>query len=450
MAMIMKLLLWLVIAFSMVIAFPLVTSIRALPQQQQQTCPDGSQPDSSGNCPSTQQLQPTTPSQQPTTTPTQPTNVTQPINSTRNATTPTGPVLTPLGNKTIPAPPATNKTLPVFPGAPVTPPTLPNKTLPVFPGAPVTPPTLPNKTLPVFPSAPVTPPTPPSQPTGNTTTPPIAPPPAPPTPPPKPITNITVPVSPTPTGGTIVAPVLGVNIGVANNLLQLINIFQQNINIGPTIINNQVVNNINNINTITTVNNQVIQNTVIKNPQGVVVKPTPQVIVVNKLTPTTQVVIPPKFCKITDVDEIHGNLVIICVKKIDHDDKDAHHVHHHHFIVIVTKEIVHEHPAAQLIQIFLDTHGKGKFANLDFYPAADHFVHLKGTFTNTFTLLHSKIITLQFGPKNTPDKFGIKHSVAVVGIIKKGQTFRFDLNTGYKVKIAQDAFPHLKGLLSAT
>ena len=77
-------------------------------------------------------------------------------------------------------------------------------------------------------------------------------------------------------------------------------------------------------------------------------------------------------------------------------------------------------------------------------------MHLKGKFTNTFTLLHSKIITLQFGPKNTPDKFGIKHSVAIVGIIKKGQTFRFDISTGYKVKTAQDAFPSLKGLLSAT
>jgi hypothetical protein len=77
-----------------------------------------------------------------------------------------------------------------------------------------------------------------------------------------------VPVTPTPTGGTIIAPVLGVNVGIANNLLQQINILQQNINIDPTIINNQVVNNINNINTITTVNNQVIQNTVINNPQG--------------------------------------------------------------------------------------------------------------------------------------------------------------------------------------
>jgi hypothetical protein len=92
-----------------------------------------------------------------------------------------------------------------------------------------------------------------------------------------------VPVTPTPTGGTIIAPVLGVNVGIANNLLQQINILQQNINIDPTIINNQVVNNINNINTITTVNNQVIQNTVINNPQGVVVKPAPQVVVVNKL-----------------------------------------------------------------------------------------------------------------------------------------------------------------------
>jgi hypothetical protein len=259
-----------------------------------------------------------------------------------------------------------------------------------------------------------------------------------------------VPVTPTPTGGTIIAPVLGVNVGIANNLLQQINILQQNINIGPTIINNQVVDNINNINTITTVNNQVIQNTVINNPQGVVVKPAPQVIVVNKLTPTTQVAIPPKFCKVTDVDEIHGNLIILCVKKIDRDDEDSHHVHHHHVIVIVTKEVAHEHSAAQLIQIFLDTHKKGRFANLEFFPGADHFMHLKGTFTNTFTLLHSKIITLQFGPKNTPNKFGIKHSIAIVGIIKKGQTFKFDIGTGYKVKIAQDAFPHLKGLLSTT
>jgi hypothetical protein len=258
-----------------------------------------------------------------------------------------------------------------------------------------------------------------------------------------------VPVTPTPTGGTIIAPVLGVNVGIANNLLQQINILQQNINIGPTIINNQVVNNINNINTITTVNNQVIQNTVINNPQGVVVKPAPQVIVVNKLTPTTQVVIPPKFCKVTDVDEIHGNLIIFCVKKIDRDDEDAHHVHHHH-IVIVTEEVAHQHSAAQLIQIFLDTHNRGKFANLQFFPGADHFMHLKGTFTNTFNLLHSKIITLQFGPKDKPDKFGIKHQVAIVGIIKKGQTFKFDINTGYKSKVAESAFPRLKGLLIAT
>jgi hypothetical protein len=117
-------------------------------------------------------------------------------------------------------------------------------------------------------------------------------------------------------------------------------------------------------------------------------------------------------------------------------------MHHHHIIVIVTKEVEHEHSAAQLILIFLDTHNKGKFANLQIYPGADHFMHL--------TLLLSKIITLQFGPKNTPDKFGIEHPVAIVGIIKKGQTFRFDISTGYKVKIAQDAFPHLKGLLSAT
>jgi hypothetical protein len=123
---------------------------------------------------------------------------------------------------------------------------------------------------------------------------------------------------------------------------------------------------------------------------------------------------------------------------------------HHHIIVLFTKEVEHEHSVAQLIQIFLDTHNKGKFANLQFFPGANHFMHLKGTFTNTFSLLHSKIITLQFGPKNTSDKFGIKHSVAIVGIIKKGQTFRFDISTGYKVKIAQNAFPHLKGLLSAT
>ncbi|PWU79834.1 MAG: hypothetical protein DLM72_15135, partial [Candidatus Nitrosopolaris wilkensis] len=57
MAMIIKLLLCLVIAISMVTAFPMVASIRAQGTPPQQQCPNGSQPDSNGSCPPPQQQQ---------------------------------------------------------------------------------------------------------------------------------------------------------------------------------------------------------------------------------------------------------------------------------------------------------------------------------------------------------------------------------------------------------